>query len=62
MRLIRAKRGLHVPVDPENPETSTMRPVFAGLVALVPDGFQMSKDAYVDLGKVKIPKEETKED
>lgn len=54
IKLIRAKRVLHVPQDPENPDHNLMRPVQSGLVALVPKGFQAPEDYYEDLGKVTV--------
>lgn len=54
IKLIRAKRVLHVPQNPENPDNNVMRPVQAGLIALVPKGFQAPQDYYDDLGAVKV--------
>jgi hypothetical protein len=52
MKLIRAKRGIHVPVNPEMSENAVMRPVAMGLVALIHDEFTLPEDSYIDLGKV----------
>lgn len=62
MQVIRAKRTIMVPVNPEQPDNNVMRPVQAGLVALIPTGFNLPKDAYDKVGKVTLSKKDEKED
>lgn len=57
IRLIRAKRNIFVPHDPENPDKNSMRLVQTGLIALVPNNFELPKDYYLDLGKVQVKKD-----
>ena len=56
MKVIRAKGHIYVPTNPEKPDTSTMRLVQTGLIALVPDDFQLPKDKFEEVGKVKVNK------
>lgn len=56
MKVIRAERLIHVPVDPENPDKSIMRPVHAGLVALVPDNYKLPEGSARELGSFKEKK------
>lgn len=60
VRLIRAERDIHVPLDPEM-KGSSFRPVQKGLLALIPEGFNLPKDAYIDLGKVELKKKKRNE-
>lgn len=62
MKIIRAMRDLHVPHNPEKPEANSFRAVQKGLVALVPDNFNLPKNYYVDLGKVNLNKPKKKKD
>lgn len=52
VRLIRAKRNIHVPHNPEHPEGNSFKAVQSGLLALVPKNFKLPHDAYEDLGMV----------
>ena len=54
MKIIRAQRGIYVPHNPENPNYDSMRLVAKDILAIVPDGFELPKDAYIDLGKVHL--------
>ena len=56
MKLIRAKRGIHIPVDPEMSENAVMRPVSMGLVALIHDNFTLPEDSYVELANIEVDK------
>lgn len=56
MKLIRAKRGIHIPVDPEMSENAVMRPVSIGLVALIHDNFTLPEDSYVELANIEVDK------
>lgn len=56
MKIIRANRGLYIPVDPENKE-SVVRLVNPGLIALIPDDFQLPKGSYKELAKVNVKKD-----
>lgn len=49
MKVIRAKRQIFVPINPESPERSSMRLVQTGLVALVPSDYVLPADYYVDV-------------
>lgn len=62
MRVIRAERNIFVPQNPEQPDKNSMRLVSTGLVALIPECFELPKDAFKDLGKVKIKKSSSKEE
>lgn len=57
MLVIRAKGNIYVPQNPEKPDTSTMRLVQSGLVALVPDNFKIQKEKHQVLSKVKLSKD-----
>ena len=61
MMVIRAKGNIYVPQNPEKPDTSTMRLVQAGLVALVPDDYKIPKEKYDLVGKVTVPKKKKDE-
>lgn len=54
MKVIRATKGIHVPVNPENPNHNVMRLVHTGLIALVPKDFKLPEDSYVEVGTVKV--------
>lgn len=56
MKVIRANRGLYVPNNPEKPDNNSMRLVPTGLVALVPEDFNLPEGSYADLGKFKEKK------
>lgn len=56
MRIIRAVRDLHIPNDPENPNVNSFRAIQRGIVALVPDNFQLPDGTYQDLGNFKPEK------
>lgn len=60
VRVIRAERDIHVPLDPEM-KGSAFRPVKKGILALIPEGFNLPKDAYTDLGKVEFKKKKRDE-
>ena len=62
MKVIRTKRPLYVPQNPEKPDHNSMRLVQTNLIALVPSDFQLPEDSYMDLGKVKIKGSANKED
>lgn len=51
MKVIRASRGIFVPINPEKPDINSVRLLQTGLIALIPDDFSLPKDSYVDLGK-----------
>lgn len=63
MKVIRAKRGIHIPRNPENPDMNAMQLVQTGLLALIPDDFQLPEDAFAEVGKftVRKNKDESKE-
>lgn len=54
MKVIRAKRVLHVPVNPEQPDHNVMRPVHTGLLAIVPTNFRAPPDSYDVVQKLNI--------
>lgn len=60
MKVIRAERGVFVPHNPENPDNNSMRLVGKGLLALIPDNFQLPKGSYQDLGKLKLEDQKNK--
>lgn len=60
VKVIRAERAIHVPIDPEKPD-SLYRPVQKGLLALVPEGFNLPKESYIDLGRVEFKKKKRNE-
>ena len=57
MRVIKAERGIYIPADPSHPANGAMRLVQTGIMALIPDDFELPKDAYIDLGKLDIRKD-----
>lgn len=57
MKVIRAKRNITIPINPEKPYNNAVRLVPAGLIAIVPSNFKLPKDSYVDVCKVKIKEE-----
>lgn len=57
MLVIRAKGNIYVPQNPEKPDTSTMRLVQSGLIALVPEDFKIQKEKHELVAKVKVKKE-----
>lgn len=57
MKLIKAVRGVYIPHDPEKPVNSEMRLLSKGVIGIIPDDFQLPKDSYEDLGKLKLKKE-----
>lgn len=63
LKVIRAKRGMYVPCDPENPDNNAMRLVQSGLIAIVPEDFVLLEDTYTTVGKVEldINKKQTKQ-
>lgn len=54
MKIIRATRDIHVPHNPENPDTNSFKAVQRGLLALVPEDFNLPSDSFIDLGNVLI--------
>lgn len=49
MKLIRANKGIYVPADPESKadlNLQAMRLVQTGLVALIPDNFNLPEDSH----------------
>lgn len=54
MKIIRATRDIHVPHNPENPLPNSFKAVQSGLIALVPDDFNLPEDAFIDLGNFLI--------
>lgn len=52
MKVIRAKRGVYVPRNPENPDKNEMRLVQSGLIAIVPDSYILQEGTYQDLGEL----------
>ena len=62
LKVIRAMRDIHVPQNPEKPETSLFKSVQRGMVALVPTNFRLPSDHYIDLGEVKTKKEKKQKD
>lgn len=56
MKIIRAERGIYVPHNPEKPDKNSMRLVQNGLLAIVPDEFELPEDSYIDMGKVHLHK------
>lgn len=61
MKVIRAKRGIHVPHNPESPDRNSMRLVQTGLIAIVPEDYPLPKDSYQDLGKLKLENKKSKD-
>jgi hypothetical protein len=53
VKVIRAKKALFVPLNPERPDKNAMRLVSAGLVALVPEEFFLPDGSYQDVGHIK---------
>lgn len=61
MKIIRASRDIYVPVNPEDPDKNSLRPVHKNLIAIVPEDFLLPEDSYVDLGKFNLKKSEKKQ-
>lgn len=55
LRLVRAKTGIHVPVDPEDSKSRTVL-VQRGLVTLVPTDFKLPEETYELIQKVSTVK------
>ena len=62
MRVIRAERNLFVPHNPEKPDKNSMRLVPTGLVALVPDEYEMPEGSFKEVGRVKVSKSKKDEE
>lgn len=62
MKVIRAKRNIFVPHNPEMPDTNSMRLVQTGLIAIVSDDFQLPEGSHKIIGTVvKIKEKKDKE-
>lgn len=53
--VVRMLKGAYVPSSPED-ENSLLKPVSAGLVALIPDGFELPKGTFEVIQKVNVKK------
>lgn len=62
MRIIRAKRGIFIPCDPEKPDKNMMRLVQTGLIAIVPDDYALPEDSYSEAYQLVQPKKKSKDD
>ena len=59
IKAIRANRGINVPLDPEKKDSMT-RVIQKGMLALVPESYELPEDSYIDLGKIDLTEKKKK--
>lgn len=59
LKVIRAIRGIHVPMCPDNPSSLSYMPVQRGMLAIVPMGFVLPEDSYIDITTLTIDEQVT---